>query len=62
MAGKYEIFVDEAGGYRFRLKASNGDIAVTSESYRTRGSLDQGLERFKKNAATDNVEDLTQGS
>ena len=62
MAGKYEIFADEAGGYRFRLKASNGDIAVTSESYKTRASLDQGLKRFKKNAATDNEEDLTQGA
>jgi hypothetical protein len=62
MAGKYEIFADEAGGYRFRLKASNGDVAVTSESYKTRASRDQGLERFRKNAATDNVDDLTQRS
>lgn len=61
MAGKYEIFADEAGGYRFRLKASNGDIAVNSETYKTRTSLDQGLERFRKNAATDKVKDLTQG-
>ncbi|MFJ5694576.1 YegP family protein [Arthrobacter sp. NPDC093125] len=60
MAGKYEIFADEQGGFRFRLKASNGDVAVTSESYKTMTSVRQGIERVRRNAVTEKVEDLTQ--
>lgn len=61
MPGKYEIFADETGGFRFRLKASNGDVTATSESYKTVSSVVQGIERFRKNATTVRVEDLTQG-
>lgn len=59
MAGKYEIFADQPTGFRFRLKASNGDVAVTSENYKTKNSVLEGLERFRKNAASTNVEDQT---
>jgi uncharacterized protein YegP (UPF0339 family) len=61
MAGKYEIFADETGGFRFRLKASNGDVTATSDRYKTISSVVQGIERFWKNAATIRVEHLTQG-
>jgi uncharacterized protein len=59
MAGKYEIFADEPAGFRFRLKASNGDVAVTSENYKTKKSVQEGLERFRRNAASEKVDDLT---
>lgn len=59
VAGKYEIFADEPAGYRFRLKASNGDLAVTSENYKTKKSVLEGLERFRRNAASEKVDDLT---
>ena len=55
MAGKYEIFADAQGGFRFRLKASNGDVAVTSENYKTMASVRQGIERVRKNAVTENI-------
>jgi uncharacterized protein YegP (UPF0339 family) len=29
MAGKFEIYQDRAGKYRFRLKASNGQIVAS---------------------------------
>ena len=37
MAGKFELYTDNAGKYRFRLKASNGRILADSgESYTRR--------------------------
>jgi uncharacterized protein YegP (UPF0339 family) len=29
MAGKFEVYQDRAGKYRFRLKASNGQVVAT---------------------------------
>lgn len=59
VAGRYEIFSDEPAGFRFRLKASNGDVAVTSENYKTKKSLLEGLGSFRRNAASEKVDDLT---
>jgi uncharacterized protein len=33
MAGRFELYQDKDGAYRFRLKASNGEIIAVSESY-----------------------------
>jgi uncharacterized protein len=33
MAGKYEVYKDASGGFRFRLKAANGEVVASSESY-----------------------------
>jgi len=30
MAGKYEVYKDKSGGFRFRLKASNGEVIASS--------------------------------
>ena len=38
MAGKFELFTDNAGKYRFRLKASNGQIIASSEGYASKKS------------------------
>lgn len=59
MAGKYELYPDQPEGFRFRLKASNGDIVMTSGNYKTKASAEQGLERAQRSAATTRVEDLT---
>ena len=59
MSGKYELYADQSGGFRFRLKASNGDIVMTSEGYKTKASAEQGLERAKRTATTTRVDDLT---
>lgn len=60
MAGKYEVFADENGGFRFRLKASNGDLVVTSENYKAKASAKQGIEVLRKNAESQKVIDLTE--
>jgi uncharacterized protein len=49
--GKFEIFRGQGGGYRFRLKASNGQIILTSESYTRKPSTISGIAFVKRNAA-----------
>ena len=43
MAGKFEIYQDKAGEYRFRLKAGNGETILTSEGYTTRSAVENGV-------------------
>jgi uncharacterized protein YegP (UPF0339 family) len=59
MAGKYELYRDAAGKYRFRLKASNGQVIAVGEAYETKASAVKGIESVQKNAATTTVDDQT---
>ncbi|MBR3808059.1 MAG: YegP family protein [Lachnospiraceae bacterium] len=47
---KFEIYNDKAGEFRFRLKATNGQIIAVSEGYTTLASCENGVESVKKNA------------
>ena len=47
---KYELYMDKAGEYRFRLKARNGEIIATSEGYKAKASCENGIESVRKNA------------
>ncbi|MEW8078361.1 MAG: YegP family protein [Candidatus Thiodiazotropha endolucinida] len=53
MAGKFEIYKDKAGEYRFRLKASNGQIILASEGYKAKSSCTNGIESVQKNSPDD---------
>jgi uncharacterized protein YegP (UPF0339 family) len=53
MPGKFEIYTDKAGEYRFRLKASNGEPILASEGYKAKASCVNGIESVKKNAPVD---------
>lgn len=50
MVGKFELYTDAAGKYRFRLKASNGQVIATSQGYTTKRSALEGVESVKKHA------------
>ncbi|HEU5144202.1 MAG TPA: DUF1508 domain-containing protein [Dermatophilaceae bacterium] len=50
MAGKFELYKDSAGKFRFRLKASNGQVIATGEAYETKASALKGIESVRKNA------------
>lgn len=50
MAGKFEVYKDKAGEHRFRLKAGNGEIILTSEGYSAKAGCAKGIESVKKNA------------
>ena len=47
---KFELYKDKAGAFRFRLKARNGEIIATSESYTSRAACENGIESVRKNA------------
>jgi uncharacterized protein YegP (UPF0339 family) len=51
----------QSGGFRFRLKAGNGEVIASSESYKSKASALNGVESVKKNAGAD-VVDLTEES
>lgn len=47
---KFEMYTDKAGEFRFRLKATNGQIIAVSEGYKAKASCLNGIESVKKNA------------
>ena len=47
---KFEIYKDKAGEFRFRLKATNGQVIATGEGYTTHANCINGVESVKKNA------------
>jgi len=53
MAGKFELKSAKNGKFFFNLKASNGQIILSSEMYETRQAAENGIESVKKNAADD---------
>ena len=59
MAGKFEIYKDKKGEYRFRLKSANGEIVATGESYKTKAGVKGGVDAVKRAAAGAAVVDKT---
>lgn len=47
---KFELYQDKAGEFRFRLKATNGQVIAVSEGYKAIASCLNGIESVKKNA------------
>ena len=47
---KFEVYTDKAGEFRFRLKATNGQIIAVSEGYKAMASCMNGIESVKKHA------------
>lgn len=50
MAAKFETYKDKAGKHRFRLKAGNGEIILTSQGYSAKAGCANGIESVRKNA------------
>jgi uncharacterized protein YegP (UPF0339 family) len=59
MAAKFEIYKDTKGEYRFRLKATNGEIIATGEGYKTKQGCKEGIDSIKKNSPQAEIVDLT---
>ena len=51
MAGKFEIYRDAKGEYRFRLKATNGQGILVSEGYSSRKACENGIASVQRNSA-----------
>ena len=50
MAGKFEVYTDKSGKYRFRLKAGNGQVIAVGEAYESKKACMNGIEAVRKNA------------
>ncbi len=59
MAGKFELYKDSGGKFRFRLKASNGQVIAVGEAYDSKAAAMSGIESVKKNAGKATVDDQT---
>ena len=53
---KFEVYKDNAGEYRFRLKAKNGQNIAASEGYASEKSCLSGIESVRKNAVDAKIE------
>ncbi|MGB5172129.1 YegP family protein [Eudoraea sp.] len=51
--GKFVINTDKAGKFRFNLKASNGQVILSSQGYATKASCTNGIESVKTNSQND---------
>lgn len=59
MPAKFELYKDMAGKFRFRLKASNGQVLASGEAYDTKRSAMNGIKSLRKNATEAEVDDRT---
>jgi uncharacterized protein YegP (UPF0339 family) len=62
MPGKFELYKDAKGKYRFRLKASNGEIIAIGEAYESKKSAINGIDSVRRNAAEAALVDQTEGT
>jgi uncharacterized protein YegP (UPF0339 family) len=56
--GKFEVYTDKAGEYRFKLKAPNGEVIAVSEGYSSKTSCMNGIESVRKNAPNAKIVEL----
>jgi uncharacterized protein len=59
VAGKFEVYTDSSGKYRFRLKAGNGEIIASGEAYESRTGALNGIDSVKRNATDAEIVDIT---
>ncbi|MFT3861184.1 YegP family protein [Micropruina sp.] len=50
MAGKFEVYEDAAGKFRFRLKSGNGEVVATGQAYTTLAGAKAGVSAVQRAA------------
>jgi uncharacterized protein YegP (UPF0339 family) len=58
MAGKFEVYEDRAGKFRFRLKSTNGQVVATGEAYETKSAAHKGCEAVQRAATDATIDDI----
>lgn len=56
---KFEVYTDRSGGYRWRLKAGNGEIVAVSESYTQKAGTVSSAQNVQYWAGSATIVDLT---
>ena len=57
--GKFVIKTTKNGGYKFDLKAGNGETIATSQMYKSLKTCRAGIDSVRRNAPDANLEDQT---
>ena len=55
---KFEVFTDKAGKARFRLKARNGEVILSSQGYASKQNCLAGIDSVKANAAESAISEI----
>ncbi len=58
MTGKFELYRDRSGAYRYRMKAGNGQVVLTGEGYNSRAACMDGIESVRKNSQKETAFEL----
>lgn len=53
MASKFDLKIGASGQYHFNLKAANGQVILTSETYKDKAEAENGIASVKTNSAND---------
>lgn len=59
MAYAFDVYKDNAGAFRFRFKASNGEKMFASQGYKEKRSALSAIASIKKNSPEAKVDDQT---
>jgi uncharacterized protein YegP (UPF0339 family) len=57
-SGRWEVFKDEDGQWRFRFKAGNNQVMLASEGYHNRHDAYHAVEILKDNVASAEIREL----
>lgn len=57
--GKFVVGATKNGAFRFNLKANNGEVIATSQTYSSEETCKYGIDSVRKNAVEAKVEDQT---
>lgn len=53
----FEVFEDASGGFRWRLKATNGEVVAQSERYSTKSNAQRGADDARSAALQSEVKE-----
>jgi uncharacterized protein len=56
---RFEVYKDRKGGFRFRFRASNGEVMFGSESYTAKASVTKAIASIKEHAPGAETMDMT---
>ena len=56
---KFEVYKDNAGKFRWRLRASNDEEIASGQGYESKEGCMKGVESVKKNASKAKIADMT---
>jgi len=62
MAGKFELKKSKDGQFMFNLKATNGQVILTSELYKTTASAENGIESVRNNSVREGAFEIRTNS